>query len=144
MKNKYFAVIDTNVIVSALISTSLESNPVKVFRAIIQEQIVPLYNDEILDEYRAVLSRVKFHLDSSLIETVLKAIITDGLSLDRTQASGIDFPDPKDIVFYEVALSRDDSYLVTGNIRHFPAQTFVITPAEMVRLLETPSDKKKE
>ena len=94
MKNKYFAVIDTNVIVSALISTSLESNPVKVFRAIIQEQIVPLYNDEILDEYRAVLSRVKFHLDSSLIETVLKAIITDGLSLDRTQASGIDFTDP--------------------------------------------------
>lgn len=137
MRNKYYAVIDTNVIVSALITSALESNPVKVFRAIIQEQIVPLYNDEILDEYRAVLSRAKFHLAPSLVETVLKAIITDGLSLDRTPANGIDFPDPKDIVFYEVALSKEDSYLVTGNIRHFPAKTFVITPAEMVRLLET-------
>ena len=137
MKNKYYAVIDTNVIVSALITSSLESNPVKVFRAIIQEQIVPLYNDEILDEYRLVLSRAKFHLESSLIDTVLKAIITDGLSLDRTPASGIDFPDPKDIVFYEVAFSKEDSYLVTGNIKHFPTNTFVITPAEMVRLLET-------
>lgn len=140
MKNKYYAVIDTNVIVSALISTTLESNPVKVFRAILQEQIVPLYNDDILDEYRTVLSRAKSHLAPSLIDTVLKAITTDGLSLDRTPANDIDFPDPKDITFYEVALSKEDSYLVTGNIRHFPAREFVITPAEMVRLLETLTD----
>ena len=51
MKDKIFAVIDTNVIVSALISSNLESNPVKVFRAIVQERIVPLFNDEILEEY---------------------------------------------------------------------------------------------
>ncbi len=56
MKDKIFAVIDTNVIVSALLSSNLESNPVKVFRAIVQERIVPLY-DEILEEYKSVLSR---------------------------------------------------------------------------------------
>ncbi len=105
MKDKIFAVIDTNVIVSALISSNLESNPVKVFRAIVQERIVPLFNDEILEEYKSVLSRPKFH------------------------------PDPKDIVFYEVALSVEDSYLVTGNIKHFPVKSFVVTPAEMVRIL---------
>ena len=60
MKDKIFAVIDTNVIVSALLSSNLESNPVKVFRAIVQERIVPLYNDEILEEYKSVLSRPKF------------------------------------------------------------------------------------
>ena len=68
MKDKIFAVIDTNVIVSALISSNLESNPVKVFRAIVQERIVPLFNDEILEEYKSVLSRSKFHLDLPLIE----------------------------------------------------------------------------
>ena len=136
MKDKIFAVMDTNVIVSALLSGNLESNPVKVFRAIVQERIVPLYNDEILEEYRCVLSRPKFHLDLPLIDTVIKAIIADGLNIDRTPATDIDFPDPKDIVFYEVALSVEDSYLVTGNIRHFPVKPFVVTPAEMVRILE--------
>ena len=56
MKDEIFAVIDTNVIVSALLSSNLESNPVKVFRAILQERIVPLYNDEILEEYKSVES----------------------------------------------------------------------------------------
>ena len=79
MKDKFFAVIDTNVIVSALISKNLDSNPGKVFRAIVQERIIPLFNDEILAEYRCVLSRPKFHLAPALIETVLKAIIVDGI-----------------------------------------------------------------
>lgn len=135
MKDKIFAVIDTNVIVSALISSNLESNPVKVFHAIVQERIVPLFNDEILEEYKSVLSRPKFHLDLPLIETVIKAIIADGLNIDRAPTADIDFPDSKDIVFYEVALSVEDSYLVTGNIKHFPVKPFVVTPAEMVRIL---------
>lgn len=135
MEGKIYAVIDTNVIVSALISKSLESNPLKVFRAIFQNRIVPLYNDEILDEYRTVLSRSKFRLDKSMIETVLKAVAVDGLSMDRTPADDVDFPDLKDIVFYEVALSKEDSYLITGNIKHFPLEPFIVTPAEMVRIL---------
>lgn len=135
MKDKFFAVIDTNVIVSALISKNIDSNPGKVFRAIVQERIVPLYNDEILAEYRCVLSRPKFHLAPALIETVLKAIIVDGLNLDRVSATGIDFPDPKDIVFYEIAISKENAYLVTGNIKHFPVRSFIVSPAEMVEIL---------
>ena len=134
MKDKFLAVIDTNVIVSALISKNIDSNPGKVFRAIVQERIVPLYNDEILAEYRCVLSRPKFHLAPALIETVLKAIIVDGLN-DKVPATGIDFPDPKDIVFYEIAISKENAYLVTGNIKHFPVRSFIVTPAEMVELL---------
>ena len=136
MADKFYAVIDTNVIVSAVISKHLESNPAKIIKAIVQERIVPLFNDEILDEYREVLSRPKFHLAQTQIDSVLTAIITDGLSLDRTPAEGVDFPDPKDIVFYEVALSKEDSYLVTGNVKHFPIKPFVVTPAEMVKIME--------
>ena len=127
MKDKIFAVIDTNVIVSALLSSNLESNPVKVFRAIVQERIVPLYNDEILEEYRCVLSRPKFHLDRSLIDTVIKAIVTDGLNIDRTPAANIDFPDPKDIVFYEVALSVEDSSC-HWQYKAFPCKTIHCHP----------------
>lgn len=68
MEDKFYAVIDTNVIVSAVISKSLESNPAKIIRAIVQDRIVPLFNDEILDEYREVLSRPKFHLTQAQID----------------------------------------------------------------------------
>jgi putative PIN family toxin of toxin-antitoxin system len=145
MSDRIFAVIDTNVLVSALISKSIDSNPMKVFRAIVTEQIVPLYyNDEILQEYQSVLSREKFHLDKTLIETVLKAIVTDGLCLDRTPAVDVEFPDPKDVVFYEIVLSKEDSYLITGNIKHFPIRPFVVTPAEIVRILESRQDQNRQ
>lgn len=42
MEGKFYAVIDTNVIVSAVISKSLESNPAKIIRAIVQDRILPL------------------------------------------------------------------------------------------------------
>lgn len=45
-------------------------------------------------------------------------------------------PDPKDVVFYEVALSKEDAYLVTGNKKHFPNKPIVVTPAEMVEILQ--------
>ena len=46
------------------------------------------------------------------------------------------FPDPKDVVFYEVAMSKKDAYLVTGNKKHFPNKPIVVTPAEMVEILK--------
>lgn len=40
-------------------------------------------------------------------------------------------------MFYEVALSSEDSYLVTGNIKHFPKEPFIVTPAEMLHIIES-------
>ena len=99
-------------------------------------KIVPLYNDEIIDEYQEVLSRDKFPFSKELIDSVIKVFTTAGIFLDRTKSSDEIFPDEKDIVFYEVSLSKEGSYLVTGNLKHFPQKSFVITPAEMVELLE--------
>ena len=45
------------------------------------------------------------------------------------------FPDPDDIVFYEVKMSVDDAYLITGNIKHFPKNPLVVTPLQMVEVL---------
>lgn len=50
-----YAVIDTNVFVSALFSKNINAATVKVLDAIFQGKIVPLYNDEIIAEYEEVL-----------------------------------------------------------------------------------------
>ena len=46
--------------------------------------------------------------------------------------------DEDDIIFYEVAMEKreDNAYLVTGNMKHYPVRDFIVTPAEMVAILE--------
>ena len=140
MADKVYAVIDTNVIVSALISKKAESYPLSVMAHVYSGGIVPVFNSEIINEYKDVLSRDKFHLNQSDIDLALRAVTSYGLNLERTKVNDEAFPDPKDIVFYEVKMSKDDAYLVTGNIKHFPKKPFVVTPREIIEIL----DSKKE
>ncbi|MBP5571071.1 MAG: putative toxin-antitoxin system toxin component, PIN family [Bacteroidales bacterium] len=135
MEDKIYAVIDTNVIVSALISSNPGSYPLTVLSYVYLGPIVPVYDDEIISEYRDVLYRDKFHLKSEDIELAIKTITETGLNLARTHIKNETFPDPKDVVFYEVKMSKDDAYLVTGNIKHFPKEPFVVTPREMVEIV---------
>ena len=136
MGNSIYAVIDTNVIVSALISQKPQSYPLAVLSYVYSGKIVPVLNDEILAEYRNVLSRPKFKLDPVDIDTALHVITQYGLHLARTPICDEIFPDPQDIVFYEVKMSKEDTYLVTGNIKHFPRGPYVVTPREMVELID--------
>ena len=131
---KIYAVIDTNVLVSALLSRFKETSTVKVFQSLILGDIIPIYNDDIIKEYRNVLTRKKFGFPENLIDETLDVIERFGINSSRKETDE-QFPDPKDIVFYEVALSVDDSYLVTGNIKHFPKKPFVVTPVEMLRII---------
>lgn len=133
--SKLFAVIDTNVVVSSLFSKDSTSSPVIVLNAVLAGFITPLYNSEILDEYKEVLSRPRFPFNSLQIDTVIGAFKDFGLDTDRTKVNAKDFPDSDDIVFYEVKMSVDDAFLVTGNVKHFPQEPFVVTPAEMVEIL---------
>ncbi len=135
MEGSLYAVIDTNVLVSALIATKKESHPLTVLANVFAGTITPLFNDEIISEYRDVLSREKFHLDPADIEDAINAFLRYGLNLERTEVKGEVFPDPKDVVFYEVRMSKEDAYLVTGNMKHFPKNPLVVTPAEMVDIL---------
>lgn len=129
-----YAVIDTNVLVSAMITHDADSPTAKVVRAIGQGMIVPLYNDKILREYKVVLSRDKFGLEKTKVARLLKAMKDKGIAAKQVE-SGEVFPDASDAVFYEVAVSVDGAYLVTGNMRHFPVKPIVVTPAQMVVIL---------
>jgi putative PIN family toxin of toxin-antitoxin system len=130
------AVIDTNVIVSAYITKNLEAATSKVLEAVMQNKLTPIYNDQILNEYTEVLHRKKFGIPEHLIKWVIDKIITNGVRGERVISDEF-FPDPKDVVFYEVALSKEDAYLVTGNTKHFPKKPIVVTPAEMLEILRS-------
>lgn len=130
------AVIDTNVIVSAYVTKNLEAATSKVWEAVMQCKLTPIYNDQILNEYFEVLHRKKFGIPEHLIKCVLDKIITNGIHGERVLSDEF-LPDPKDVVFYEVALSKDDAYLVTGNTKHFPKKPIVVTPAEMLEILQS-------
>ena len=131
---KVYAVIDTNVIVSAMLTRKALSATTQVFEAFQSGDIVLLYNEEIISEYRDVLSRSKFNFPSERVQALLDFIEEEGIPSSRVTSSEF-FPDPKDVVFYEVALSKQDAYLVTGNQKHFPQKPIVVTPAEMMEIL---------
>lgn len=130
-----YAVIDTNVIVSALLSRLKNTSTVQLMQCLILGDITPIYNDEILAEYYSVLTRPKFNLPESLIDETMEVIKKFGINSSRQEAKE-QLPDPKDIVFYEVALANEDSFLVTGNTKHFPKKPFVVTPAEMLQIIQ--------
>lgn len=109
-----YAVIDTNVLVSAMLTHNNQSATFKVMEAMFENQIIPLYNEDIINEYAEVLQRPKFGFSEFDINYYLETMKQVGIHSQRI-ASTEHFPDPKDVVFYEVAMSKEDAYLVTGN-----------------------------
>lgn len=132
---KHFAVIDTNVLVSALLTKNSDSPVVKVVEAIRENIVIPLFNETILTEYAEVLRRERFGFDEAKIEELLYTMKTRGINCDRKPISEF-IPDPDDVVFYEVAMSRENAYLVTGNLKHFPKNGRVVSPADMIQIIE--------
>ena len=65
-----------------------------------------------------VLNKDKFPFRKADIDWTISTFIDYAISLGRTADSDKDFIDKDDMVFYEVALSKEDSFLVTGNIKH--------------------------
>ena len=135
---KKYVVIDTNVLVSALITRNENSPTVQILRFLVNGNIVPVYSEDIVKEYNEVLRRAKFKLSESLIINLLKDIMDNGLKITELAEVTETMPDPKDIVFYAVTLSAQDkdAFLVTGNGKHFPEKPFAVTPSELVEILK--------
>lgn len=133
---RYYAVFDTNVLISSLLTKRKDTATARVVDEIPKGNLIPLYNQEILDEYEEVLHRQKFSFSEEKIFRLLKMIRQFGLEVNPTPTGEI-LADMDDLVFYEVVMEKqdEDAYLITGNIRHFPERTYIVTPAEMVELL---------
>ncbi len=131
-----YGVIDTNVLVSAMLRWN--SVPGRVLRHVFDGVLIPIFNGEILDEYHEVLLRKKFHFPEEAVDTVMESLQKQGVSIDAEKLD-INLPDEKDVVFYEVVMEKrkkDSAYLVTGNSKHFPKESFIVTPSEMLDILD--------
>ena len=133
---KYYVVIDTNVIISSILN--IASVPGVIVTKALEGKIVPILNKEIVYEYKEVLLRKKFGFDKYLVEDFIENFKKRAIFMNRTKCLE-PFIDPDDVVFYELVLSAKsltDAFLVTGNIKHFPDKNFVVTPREMMDILE--------
>ena len=133
---KYYAVIDTNVLVSSMLKR--ESIPGRVVDLVLLGKIVPLLNEEIVSEYQDVLTRNKFGFDEGKPEELIANLREKAIFLPREHTEEA-FPDEDDVVFFEIALSGRstmEAYLVTGNLRHYPIRSYVVTPRQMLEIIE--------
>ena len=132
----HYAVFDTNVLISSLLTKKNDTATAQVIDAIPVGRIIPLYNQEILDEYDEVLHRAKFSFREDRITGVLEMIRQFGLAVNPAPTGGI-LTDMDDLVFYEVVMEKrsDNAYLITGNIRHYPKREYIVTPAEMMEII---------
>ena len=137
----YYAVIDTNVIVSSMLKT--DSIPGSIINYIKSDTIIPLLNEEITKEYISVLTRNKFDFEEKKIIETISIIEEKGIFLEREQTLE-DFIDQDDIVFFEIVMSARntmDAYLITGNMKHYPIRNYVVTPREMIEIIERDQTK---
>ena len=100
------AVIDTNVLVSALLTSKSDAATVQVLDAVMNGHIIPLYNEEIISEYEIVLNRPTFSFPEDMVCYYINAIKEKGILATRILSD-----------------------------EHFPNTPTVVTPAQLLDIL---------
>ncbi len=111
-------VLDTNIVISAVLARDgLES---KILRRALDRELCLYTSLPILEEYRDVLERPKFRLGKVAVRQITQALRTVGIIVASTRSLAVS-PDPGDNMFLECSEAAHANYLITGNLRHFPA-----------------------
>lgn len=129
-------VLDTNVLISGLLIP--EGKPGQIVQLVAAGYIKLCYDSRIIAEYFNVMSRKKFGFNKDDIQDLLLQIKHEGI-LITPKPIDLELPDEEDKKFIEVALSSNAKYIVTGNTKHFPKNSYknikIITPAEFILLI---------
>jgi putative PIN family toxin of toxin-antitoxin system len=129
-------VLDTNVLVSGMLQPFGPSG--QIVRLVASGDLVLCHDSRVLAEYREVLLRAKFGFDPERVESLLDEIGANGIPISARPLV-IRLPDPDDEPFLEVALAGGASCLVTGNLKHYPADAchgiVVLPPRPFIELL---------
>jgi putative PIN family toxin of toxin-antitoxin system len=129
-------VLDTNVLVSGLLSEF--APPAEILGLLTKNVFEPCFDGRILREYAEVLSRPHLGIPRAAADLLLEDMQAVGLRvtplpLPRRLA------DPDDELFLEVAIAAGAEFLVTGNLRHFPARlrqgVAVVSPREFLEAI---------
>ena len=119
-------VLDTNILVSALINE--KGKPRKILNLFYDKEILVYYSDDIIEEYKEVLSRKELGINPEKVGKVINAIRKIGLRVEPLQ-SNFEMPDESDRIFYDTA-QLTSSWLITGNVKHYPDENFIITVSD--------------
>lgn len=120
-------VIDTNIIVSALLSA--DGAAFRVLSDVLEGKYTVIISREIFEEYDDVLHRDKFSFDEDIIQFLLNWFKENAVWIE-TEKSDIPIKDEKDRVFYDVAKCCK-ARLLTGNNRHYPVDELVTSLWEL-------------
>ena len=126
-------VLDTNVLVSALLSPA--SFPARILALVLAGRVALCVDARILDEYEDVLSRPEFGFDAERVRDLIEFITREALPVQGVP-SPVAGPDAEDMPFVEVCLAGPANCVVTGNFKHFPPSiqsvVKVMSPKEFV------------
>jgi len=129
-------VIDTNIVISAFISE--HGSPAKILDLVTENKDIQVcYNDKILWEYNNVFTRDKFkkyNFNVDLFDNFINFIKTEGY-LINPNTSDYHMSHEDDRIFYDTA-KESNAILVTGNIKHFPKEPFIMSPEDFIQRME--------
>ena len=127
-------VLDTNIIISGFINPA--GKPSEILKMVLERKAELCYNTVILAEYESVLTRPKFSkiIKPEIIRRFINIIRSIGFSYNPIPGK-ITLPDESDRIFYDTARGSG-SLLISGNIKHYPQEPFIIPPADFLKQLE--------
>jgi putative PIN family toxin of toxin-antitoxin system len=127
-------ILDTNVIVSALISRSAPTQI--VYECVLEQAVMLCLSDEIMEEYVEVLGRGKFSKVQGFRQNadVVLSKIRQGARFYEPRTAVELLRDVDDNKFLELALASSADFLITGNTQDFTITEFeytrIVTPRE--------------
>lgn len=137
------AVVDTNILISALITKRL-SSPSQVYNFIKSENFLLVTSSTILEELEDVISReeiVKLHQKTpKQIKEILKEIVETSYIVPGLVSVEVVKEDPDDDKFLAAAIEGRADYVVSGdkpllNIKEYHGIK-IVSPTDFINLLE--------
>ena len=134
------AIIDTNIIVSGLITADADSPTARILNGMLKGEIPHLMSEELLIEYAKILRRPKLaglhRLTDGEIDTLLAEIVANAMWREPVPAE--EAPDSDDSHLWRLLASEYGSILVTGDkllLTSPPVGHSVIAPRNYVETL---------
>ncbi len=133
-------VIDTNVVVSGLLTSDEGASTASILNRMLTGEIRILLSVDLLAEYREVLLRPAIRsrhgLEESEVDTILTAIAENAVVCEPAEPPTAP-PDSGDIHLWSILAARRDAVLVTGDLALVdgaPSWATVISPRDFVSI----------